>query len=299
MITAHRSLLQGIVLLATGGSLLAQGPPRGSSQGVVSHAPAATANPPAAYTATAGVAIGGGNVVGSSHTGHVGTSRPTAPNGAPIRLMSSNIGTLQNRIIGAPIVLPPALDRWAPNVLPTVEMWRQRDILGQIIAIARHGPIPIKPIQDETEIYDYAWIPAGWRGYGMVVPGHGEVRISLDHTKRGWFRLSMCNKWGQLEQGMLQNIMHVFEPVVTYKNPTDKARAIYIVADDPAWWSGKDWPYKLTVQRNWDPKLGAPEKLRLVDGIWAVHTPNQAPANIAAFLWTPDERERHLNASHR
>ena len=159
--------------------------------------------------------------------------------------------------------------------------------------------MPVKPILDEEELYDYGWIPAGWRAYGMVVPGHGEVTISLDHTKRAWFRLIMCNKWSQLEQGMLQNVLHTFEPVVTYKNPSNEARSIYIVADDPTWWSHKDWPYKLTIKRNWDPKQAPAEKLKLVDGIWAVHQPNQAPPNMAAFLWPETERERRMSAARR
>jgi hypothetical protein len=137
--------------------------------------------------------------------------------------------------------------------------------------MARHGAVPIKAIGDLSELDDYSWVPAGWRGYGMVVPPRGEVKVSLEHPNRGWFRVAMCNKWGNLEVGMLQNVVHTFEPVVTYKNPTDKAHPIYIIVDDPAWMSSPGRPYHLSIQRNWDPSKEPTEPLKLVEGIWAVH----------------------------
>jgi hypothetical protein len=298
------NLRSAAVLLTLAGTMLAQGPPRGSSGGAVNSAPPATSAPASSYSAGSGPGIGASNM-GRSMGSTGGTMRGTTagravmPNGAPIRTVPSNVGTLRERKAGVPIVLPPAMERWSTREPCTEERWRRRDIMGQIMYMARSGSIPIRGLTDESELYDYGWIPAGWRAYGMFVPAGGEVRISLDHSKRAWFRLTMMNKWGQLEQGMLQNYLHTFEPVVTYKNPTDKTRAIYFIADDPAWWSHKDWPYKLTIQRNWDPKLGRPDTLKLVDGIWAVHTPDQPPANMAAFLGPESERERRMSAVRR
>jgi hypothetical protein len=182
-----------------------------------------------------------------------------APNGAPIRVLPvrATSGSQQGR----PIVLPIAMTRWIGS--PSADRWGSRDITQEIRAMARHGAVPIKAIGDLSELDDYSWVPAGWRGYGMVVPPRGEVKVSLEHPNRGWFRVAMCNKWGNLEVGMLQNVVHTFEPVVTYKNPTDKARPIYI-------------------QRNWDPSKEPTEPLKLVEGIWAVHKFVEPSVNLAS-----------------
>lgn len=164
---------------------------------------------------------------------------------------------------------------------PTVQFWRSRDLLVEIQNNARRGSIPIVPVAgDVNELKDFGLFPAGWRGYGFVVPAGGSLKVSLFHANRGWFRLQMVNKWGSLEEGMLQNVLHTFEPVVTYTNPTREVRVVYVIADDPGWMSYEQNPYTLKIERNWDPKLKL-DDTPVNHGIWTA-VAKEAPKPEAA-----------------
>jgi hypothetical protein len=59
------------------------------------------------------------------------------------------------------------------------------------------------------------------------------------------------------------------QPVlVTYKNPTKEALAIYVIVDDPAWWSDAKNPYTLSVRRDWDPAKTDLSQVKMVVGLW-------------------------------
>ncbi len=277
----------GVALgLLTCASLLAQqGPSRGGSSG------AASSGPSAGSTGSSFVA-GGSSYSGVNMSSHgfsgmgaeprvrlapVSGSAPVRTVPIPVRDRSVSNGSKLTRA-----VLPPATDRCTRQ--PDEHYWSRRDILNEIRYLARMGSIPVTLINDEIEIADYAWVPSGWRAYGLVVPAGEKVEISLDHTNRGWFRLTMCNKWGELEQGMLQNVIHRFEPVVTYSNPHKQARAIYFVVDDPGWMSTAGAPYTLTINRSWDPKDQA-KGGSFIDGIWTPYQPKEPPVQMAKVLW--------------
>lgn len=151
---------------------------------------------------------------------------------------------------------------------PDETFWRTRDLAAEIQRNARRGPIPIVRIApDASEVKGFGLFPAGWRGYGFVVPPGESLKVSLFHPNRGWFRLQMVNKWGNLEEGMLQNVVRTFEPVVTYTNPSKQARAIYVIADDPGWMSYEQNPFTLKIERSWDPALKL-DDTPVVQGIW-------------------------------
>jgi len=148
-------------------------------------------------------------------------------------------------------------------------------LLAEIQRNARRGSIPIVPVSPEVnELQGYGLFPAGWRGYGFVVPPGETLKVSLFHPNRGWFRLLMVNKWGSLEEGMARQRLHKAEPVVTYTNPSRKAKAIYVIADDPGWMSYEENPFTLKIERSWDPSKLKVDDTPVVQGIWTAAAPS-------------------------
>ena len=123
------------------------------------------------------------------------------------------------------------------------------------------GPVPCGggfPVQ----------VPAGWRAYGVSVPVGGTVQVEVQHTNLGWFRLMLVDKWGTPAAGMLSASVAVQPVLVTYKNPTKEATAIYVIVDDPAWWSDSKNPYTLLIHRSWDPARTDLSQVKMVAGLW-------------------------------
>jgi hypothetical protein len=137
--------------------------------------------------------------------------------------------------------------------------------------ISRRGYIPVTAIPPDTcEIIDYAELPAGWRGYGIVVPPGESVTFNLEHPNRPWFRLIICDKWGQAVPGGLSSLLPQFEPRLTYTNPGAEAEVIYLLVDDPGWMSNEDIPYTLELERSWEPDLIPTDQNLIVSGIWGI-----------------------------
>jgi hypothetical protein len=168
---------------------------------------------------------------------------------------------------GTNLVVPPAWKRC--TMMPDASYWGRRDIVAEIQWLSRRGAIPVTPLGDGVEaLSDYSQQPAGWRAYGIAVPAGGSVQVEVQHIKLGWFRIMLVDQWGTPGPGMLQaSIAH--QPVmVTYRNPNKEATAIYIVVDDPAWWSDSRYPYTLLVRRDWDPAKVDLSKVQMVVGLW-------------------------------
>ena len=92
--------------------------------------------------------------------------------------------------------------------------------------------------------------------------------MEVQHTKLGWFRLLLVDKWGIPGPGMLQ-AAYAHQPVlVTYKNPGKEATAIYVIVDDPGWWSDAKDPYTLMIRRDWDPARTDLSQVKMVTGLW-------------------------------
>jgi hypothetical protein len=168
---------------------------------------------------------------------------------------------------GTRIIIPPAMERC--RVIPTFAYWHERDLMAEIQWISRRGFIPVTPLGDAVEaISDFTQKPAGWRAYGISVPAGGTMQVEVKHGKLGWFRLMLVNKWGEPGAGMMQAAM-AYQPVmVTYKNPGKEATAVYVIVDDPAWWSDAQDPYTLEVRRDWDPAKTDLSQVKMVAGIW-------------------------------
>ncbi len=168
---------------------------------------------------------------------------------------------------GTRVVVPPAWNRCTS--FPTAGYWRGRDLMAEIQWLSRSGFIPVSPIGDSVDLLtDYVQTPAGWRAYGISVPAGGTVQIEVQHPKTAWFRLMLVDKWGTPGPGMLQAAIAHQPVLVTYQNPKDEATAIYVIVDDPAWWSDAKDPYTLAIRRNWDPAKTDLSQVKMVAGLW-------------------------------
>ncbi len=167
---------------------------------------------------------------------------------------------------------------WHPcYVFPSAFYWQQRDIFAEIQFLSREGFVACTRVADDAvEVSDYADFPQGWKGYAFVVPPGGKLHVSLNHVNQGWFRMVMVNKWGDLEKGMLQNLIPTGNPEVTYINPKAEAQAVYVIADDPGWMSSKAYPYQLTVERSWDPATVDLKGVKVASGVWGNHVDSSA-----------------------
>lgn len=159
---------------------------------------------------------------------------------------------------------------WQPcPILPNSAFWGHRDLMAEIQFMSRQGFVACTRVADDAlEVTDYSDFPQGWKGYAFVVPANGTLHVSLNHVNRGWFRLVMMNKWGNLQEGMLQNVIYTGKPEVTFKNPKNEAQAVYVVADDPGWMSSKAYPYQLNVERSWDPATVDLKDVKVAAGVW-------------------------------
>jgi hypothetical protein len=119
---------------------------------------------------------------------------------------------------GTRVVVPPAFIRC--SVMPTMGYWGNRDIMAEIQWLSRSGYVPVSPIGDGVDaLSDYTMQPAGWRAYGISVPVGGTVQVEVVHSKVGWFRLMLVDKWGTPGAGMLQAAIAHQPVMVTFKNP--------------------------------------------------------------------------------
>lgn len=143
--------------------------------------------------------------------------------------------------------------------------------MAEIQAMARRGSIAVHPVsEDLAEFAGIADFPAGWKAYGFRVPPRENIRISLHHSNKAWFRLIMVNRQGGQEKGMLQNLIPTGNPETTYTNPTDETRRVYVIVDDPGWMSSETNPFIMRITRSWDQGGKAGDSTPLASGIWAV-----------------------------
>lgn len=167
-------------------------------------------------------------------------------------------------------------------VLPTPAYWRQRDIMAEIQYMARRGSIAVHPVgEDQAEFTGVSDYPAGWTAYGFRVPAGENLHVRLTHSNEGWFRLGMVNKWGSLEEGMLQNLIPTGNPEVTYRNPSKETRSVYVIVDDPGWMSSKANPFTMKVTRSWDPAQKNVNDAPIVTGIWAQRQEPAKPEGVS------------------
>jgi hypothetical protein len=167
------------------------------------------------------------------------------------------------------IVVPFGWDRAV--LMPDQAFWGRRDLIADIQVMARSGYIPATPVAADAEVIeDFADLPAGWKAYALAVPPKGRVTLRVEHGKPAWFRLILTNKWSRREEGMLRP---AGDPIFgrlsrTYENPSSRAKAIYFIVDDPGWWSSKVEPYRVSIERSWDPATTDLSGVKFAVGLW-------------------------------
>ncbi len=196
------------------------------------------------------------------------------PDGTPDRRASTSAQPVHGVMSGG--VSPRTRGReqyWHPCLLmPNPAFWHSRDLMAEIQFLSREGFVTCTRVADDAqEVSDFSDFPQGWKGYAFVVPAKGTLHVSLNHMNRGWFRLAMMNKWGNLQEGMLQNLIPTGNPEVTFKNVKDEAQAVYVVVDDPGWMSSKAYPFQLNVERSWDPTTVDLKDVKVAQGVWGNH----------------------------
>lgn len=200
-----------------------------------------------------------------------GAMRDTARGGNPVGPRTASAPSPRTTV--PHVRLADSTQVWTPwvrqplNEVPTAAYWGQHNLLDEIRLRARTGFIPATPFpEDQTELQDYTWASCGWRTYGFLVPPGGTVQVALSHPKPGWFHTFWTDKWGEYRPGMK---VRIGEPEALYENPTKDVQAVYLLVDDPGFWSSKSDPYTLKVTRNFDPKTMDRGDAKLAVGIWA------------------------------
>lgn len=206
--------------------------------------------------------------------GHPAIPRDSSTDDRSIRRVSLTPGAPPTPV-QRHIEKPPPTERCTEP--PNARRWehRTRDMMVWIKRMARRmGLVMALRVPDElTIVKGVSERPAGWSAYAFAVPAKGILRVTLNHPNEGWFRLLMMDKSGKVEKGMLQNLVKTGRVEVSFKNPLDEVRAVYVLVDDPGWMSTEQSPFVLTIERDWEPGKVGPKALESARGIWAIVEP--------------------------
>jgi len=117
----------------------------------------------------------------------------------------------------------------------------------------RTGPLPcvVVPIGEVAIAHGVA-LPAGWMAYQVEAGPLETVKAALQGDHPAWFRVKVVNKFGQLEKGMLQNLIPRGEPQASYINPKAAPAKVFFVVDTTLILNSAE-PYTLTFTRSQAP----------------------------------------------
>ena len=119
----------------------------------------------------------------------------------------------------------------------------------QIRSAGRRSPLPCVAVPAGDVSIDHAVSqPAGWMTYRVDAAPWESVKARLRGDHEAWFAVKVVNKWGELEEGMLQNRIHTGNPEGSFLNRTGKARTVFFVVDTTTIFNGAE-PYTLTFTR--------------------------------------------------
>jgi len=97
---------------------------------------------------------------------------------------------------------------------------------------ARKGNIPAIGLPEgPLELQDALSDLPGWKAYRIDVPAKATVKVRLKGAHEAWFRVRAMNRWGELEQGMLQNRIPTGNPEASYINPKPERNAVFFVVE--------------------------------------------------------------------
>ena len=102
----------------------------------------------------------------------------------------------------------------------------------------------------DCNIEDSMDIPMGWKSYQFEVPARQTVTFKLDTEYKSNFRLFTVNRWGDLEEGMLQNTIYKGEPKASYISPKDTPNKIYLVIASDDFTPGEKYTLEVRYRAN-------------------------------------------------
>ena len=97
----------------------------------------------------------------------------------------------------------------------------------------------------DCDIKDTMNDPSGWKSYQFDVPADQTLTFNLETKYKSNFKLFTVNRWGDLEEGMLQNTIYRGEPKASYINKKKTNNTIYLVIDSVDMYGE---PYTLEVR---------------------------------------------------
>jgi hypothetical protein len=113
----------------------------------------------------------------------------------------------------------------------------------------RRSPLPCVAVPAGDVTIEHAVSqPAGWMTYRVDAAPWETVKARLRGGHEAWFAVKVVNKWGELEEGMLQNRIHTGNPEGSFLNRTGKTRTVFFVVDTTTIFNGEE-PYTLTFTR--------------------------------------------------
>ncbi len=104
-----------------------------------------------------------------------------------------------------------------------------RGIRGQARRAATVPAVAVPAVPAIVE--DRVAFPSGWKAYRVEAPPRATLHARLRSGHEGWFRVRAVNKWGQMEQGMLQNRIPTGNPEASYVNPNPVATPFFFLVD--------------------------------------------------------------------
>lgn len=107
-----------------------------------------------------------------------------------------------------------------------------RDLQGAIRRQGRRGnpaavAVPALPAVVEDAVADLS----GWKAYRVVAPPGATVKARLRADHEAWFTVRTVNRWGRLEQGMLQNRIPTGNPEASFINPKQEGTVVFFLVD--------------------------------------------------------------------
>lgn len=140
--------------------------------------------------------------------------------------------------------LPSVTGPQAPRTVSVDDAMVEGRSSMRLRAASRRGNVPAVAVPEGCQaLTDRILMPAGWKAYQLVVPGKGSVQIDLSSDRDPAFKLYTINKWGRIEEGMLQNKIYKGRPTASYTNPKDTPNTIFVVVDTTE--TGTTDPYTL------------------------------------------------------
>jgi hypothetical protein len=118
----------------------------------------------------------------------------------------------------------------------------------------RTGTVPAVAVPPgDVAITHQVTFPAGWQAYQVEAAPGEKIKARLRGDHAGWFVVRCVTHMGQLEKGMLQNLIHTGNPEASYINPRATVSTVYFVVDTTEMITGNE-PYTVTFTR--EPAAG-------------------------------------------